>query len=474
VARWKGFLGNEVHAEATTLAADMKILALGNRVEVYDAPPLAARELRTRLTLPNPRYIGAVRAGKVPIGIEKVLKYYSEPTSQCLVLPAACAGLATGAAKRHGVKYVLEAENRVLPTVGLEFRGVLRLYQTGAVAELGLFDHGVLDAPTGSGKTVMGCARIADVDQPTLVVVHNKLLQRQWVKAARKFLGVEASTLGGDKPTGWRGAVNVAIVNSLRKCANALAPKVGHLVVDECHRVAARSYWRALERFDCKYRTGLSATAYRRDGLDEAIQWALGRIVKVERAGLVRGGSVLPAEVVQRATHFETNIDASEHYQAVIEELVRDSDRNGGIAQEVFTQGGVVTLIMSDRAAHCDELAHRIPGAVSLHAQLRAAPRRQAEAALCSGADRLVVCATTQLIGEGFDLPRADVLMLATPIKFSGRLLQAIGRVLRPSEGKMAGRIVDFCDWSVPVLAAGARARMKTYKQLALDERGEA
>ena len=455
----------------------MKIHALGNRVEVIDTPPLVLRELRTKLTLPNPRYIGAVRAGKTPIGIDKVLKFYKGGRDgAALVLPAACAGLAAAAARRHGVDWSLEVNTRELAPAELTFSGVLRLYQVGAIAELGQYAHGVLDAPTGSGKTIMACARIAEVDQPTLVVVHNKMLQAQWVRSLSEFVGVYPGVIGGGGQRQRLGepiSVTVAIINSLRDCAADIAPHVGHLVVDECHRVVARSYWETLEQFDCEYRTGLSATPYRRDGLGEAITWALGRIVKVDRVPLVAGGAVLSADVTQRATHFVTDLDASEHYQAVIEQLVWDNARNGRIASEVaLERGDMVILVLSDRTDHCDELARRIPGAVALHAQLRADPRRQAEAAL-HGSGRRVICATTQLIGEGFDLPAAEVLVLATPIKFSGRLLQAIGRVLRPAPGKSAGRIIDFCDWGVPVLAAGARERAKTYRQLAADEAGE-
>ena len=38
--------------------------------------------------------------------------------------------------------------------------------------------------------------------------------------------------------------------------------------------------------------------------------------------------------------------------------------------------------------------------------------------------------ATGALIGEGFDLPALGTVVLATPIKFKGRVIQSIGRCL--------------------------------------------
>jgi superfamily II DNA or RNA helicase len=74
-----------------------------------------------------------------------------------------------------------------------------------------------------------------------------------------------------------------------------------------------------------------------------------------------------------------------------------------------------------------------------------------------------VLVATGQLIGEGFDLPEITSVILATPIKFSGRLIQYIGRALRPSPGKDHARIIDFMDSRVGVLAAGARSRLRIF-----------
>ena len=69
-----------------------------------------------------------------------------------------------------------------------------------------------------------------------------------------------------------------------------------------------------------------------------------------------------------------------------------------------------------------------------------------------------VLVATVQLIGEGFDCSGLSTLVLATPIKFEGRLLQVAGRIVRPAAGKKAV-IVDYVDTAVPLLRRSAAAR---------------
>jgi superfamily II DNA or RNA helicase len=75
-----------------------------------------------------------------------------------------------------------------------------------------------------------------------------------------------------------------------------------------------------------------------------------------------------------------------------------------------------------------------------------------------------VLVATGQLVGEGFDLKALSVLFLTMPIKFSGRLMQYLGRVLRTAPGKKQARVYDYVDVHVGVLEAAARARRQVYE----------
>ena len=74
-----------------------------------------------------------------------------------------------------------------------------------------------------------------------------------------------------------------------------------------------------------------------------------------------------------------------------------------------------------------------------------------------------VLIATGQLIGEGFDCKELSTLFLATPVKFSGRVLQYLGRVLRPAPGKKQAIVYDYLDVNVGVLKASAKARQRVY-----------
>jgi len=89
------------------------------------------------------------------------------------------------------------------------------------------------------------------------------------------FWGVRAGLIGDSKfdfqP------VSVAIVNTARKRLDELIPRIGHLIVDECHRVPATLFTEVVKRFDSFFMLGLSATAYRReDGLTRLIYLYMG------------------------------------------------------------------------------------------------------------------------------------------------------------------------------------------------------
>ena len=132
--------------------------------------------------------------------------------------------------------------------------------------------------------------------------------------------------------------------------------------------------------------------------------------------------------------------------------------------------GSGTALVLSDRKGHCRELRallaerHGVEGAV-LTGDTPLPERKDMVVRIQDGRER-VVFATGQLIGEGFDASNLTSLFLATPVKFSGRLIQYLGRVLRPSVGKLQPKVYDFVDSRVGVLDAAARARAAVYGEI--------
>lgn len=121
---------------------------------------------------------------------------------------------------------------------------------------------------------------------------------------------------------------------------------------------------------------------------------------------------------------------------------------------------------------HCHRLANElskrgVPPLVlegSLAKRARATIIQQIENS--SPTDKLVVVATGQYLGEGFDCPQLDTLFLAFPVSFKGRLVQYTGRLMRANEGKTDVRVYDYADTHVPVLRAMHTRRVATYKSL--------
>jgi superfamily II DNA or RNA helicase len=99
---------------------------------------------------------------------------------------------------------------------------------------------------------------------------------------------------------------------------------------------------------------------------------------------------------------------------------------------------------------------------------MSATARRSALARLQPPVDgsSLLVVATGPFVGEGFDCPVLDALFLAVPIAFKGRLVQYVGRVLRPHPGKTTAEVPDYHDIGTGVLASSLAKRAPGYTSL--------
>jgi superfamily II DNA or RNA helicase len=450
----------------------LKII-LANNLRLYNIPSEIRTQLVKTLTFPNPKWMENERMGRWNRGTPKMLKFYDKVRGGGLWIPRGYMRQLMLLCKRQGIACEVDDQRRTLNPVDFHFGGRLKPFQQKAVDTMISRDFGTLSAPTGSGKTVMALYIMARRRQPCLIVVHTKDLAFQWVERIEKFLGISKDLVGfiGGGKINMGEKMTVALVQTLYKFAEEVSKKVGFLVVDECHRCPSRTFIEAVVEFDSRYMLGLSATPYRRDNLSRLIFWHLGDVHhRIDQNRLIRTGDVLAAEVIVRETKFKPYYDPVNEYSKMMSELTQDDDRNrliaSDIAQEARHNDGVC-LVLSDRKKHCETLQSMLRFMYKISAglligDLSVAERREVLDCLDKGEIKVLI-ATGQLIGEGFDRSDLSPLFLVTPIKFSGRVLQYLGRVLRPAPGKKKARVYDYVDIHVDVLKAMARARQRTY-----------
>lgn len=440
-------------------------LTLDNQCTLTDADQSIINRIEHALTMKNPAYIEARKRGRWTGKIDKTLQFYKSPVvygpAPGISFPR---GFIRGALDIIGKDFTFQDNRRILDRVDFEFTGELRPYQDKAYQAVIKKDFGFLEALPGSGKTVIASAVIAARCQPTLILVHNKELLYQWRDRIGEFLG-EIAGLVGDKHFEIK-PITVAIINSAKKHLDSLPDHFGQIVVDECHRTPATMFSEVVRAFDCKYMLGLSATPYRRDGLTNLIGWFVGETVhRIDPKELQDSGAVLIPVIQTRETGF--------NYQKLLSLIVGDDERNNLIVRDILFEvrhhPGTV-LVVSDRVEHCQTLQEALkskkPGlrVEILAGKLTKGKERTSLVEDIRAGKVKVVIATVQLIGEGFDCPGLSSLFLATPIKFSGRLIQVIGRILRPTDGKEP-RVYDYQD-PVGPLFASAKSREKTYMEM--------
>lgn len=355
------------------------------------------------------------------------------------------------------------------------FAGTLRTDQEIAAAAMLRFDTGVLCAPTAFGKTVTAAALIARRGVNTLVLVHRTELLKQWQERLQSFLGVGkgiVGTIGGGKakPTG---KIDIAVMQSLSRQGeiSELVENYGHIIVDECHHLSAFSFEAILKRTKAKYVLGLTATPVRRDGQQPIIFMQCGPI---RHTAAKPDNAPHDLAVVPRMMTARIDLPAETGIQDVFRQVANDAVRTEAIAIEIagsFEQGRKI-LVLTERTDHLEAISatleSRVGNLFTLHGRMSKKQRNlligELEA-LPPHAPR-VLLSTGKLVGEGFDHPPLDTLVLAMPISWKGTLQQYAGRLHREQATKTDVRIIDFVDCGHPALLRMWDRRQKGYRTM--------
>lgn len=379
-----------------------------------------------------------------------------------------------------GAKVIIRDERIAKKKINVNFHGELTPEQSDAIKTWKAQDTGILMAPPGAGKTVMACAVIAERKVSTLILVHRSQLMDQWKERISEFLQIpvkEIGTLGGVKKK-LTGNIDVGMLQSLSKVEDLseIAEKYSQIIIDECHHIPAVSFEDILKQLPARYVLGLTATPYRKDGLEKILFQQCGPIryemKQSDRSNLVKivhfyeTGFKIPEELGQKPP-----------YHLLIQHLVTNLKRNQMIADLAINsiRKKRVSILISDRKDHLEILSNLI---IAKMPELKICQldgdltNKQRKIALLDiensikAKEQIIIIATASLIGEGFDLPELDTLILASPLSFEGRIVQYAGRLHRASEGKSNVQILDFIDSYSGVFQKMYRNRLKTYQKM--------
>jgi superfamily II DNA or RNA helicase/very-short-patch-repair endonuclease len=363
-----------------------------------------------------------------------------------------------------------------------KFQGELRPEQVVAAQAMLAQNTGVLAATTAFGKTVVAAWLIAQRGVNTLVLVHRRQLQQQWIERLSTFLGMPVGAIGRigggrNKPTG---QLDVALIQSLVRngVVDDLVGNYGHLIVDECHHLSAQSFESVARQAKAKFVTGLSATVTRKDGHHPIIFMQCGPVRYRVNAKQRAAAHPFEHTVMVRPTDFRplrpANPNVRQQFHELYEELIADEERNQLICHDLIQtlREGRSPLVLTERNEHLDSLAKRLAREVQHLVVLRGGMYKKElnaisiRLAAIPAEEARVILATGRYVGEGFDDARLDTLFLTLPVSWHGTIAQYVGRLHRLYDGKREVRVYDYADLNVPMLARMFDRRGRGYEAI--------
>jgi superfamily II DNA or RNA helicase len=378
-----------------------------------------------------------------------------------------------------GIKVEITDRSYSSVKIKIAFQGHLSTEQTEAISKVVPHNRGVLVAPSGSGKTVMGIAIIASRSVNTLILVNRRPLMEQWKAQLANFLNVapkDIGQIGGgkDKRTGF---IDVAMLQSLfrNKQVSDLIAEYGQIIVDEVHHLPAFTFEQVLRQAKARFVLGLTATPYRRDGHQPIILMQCGPVRYEIKQNDLNPRAALQHSLICRDTNFnlpQTEIEPG--IQDIYSALIADETRNKLILDDILKslEEGRSPILLTERREHLEyfsnHLAKLVDNTIVLQGGMGIKQRRaiiERLAAIPDGEKRILL-ATGRYIGEGFDDARLDTLFLALPVSWKGTLVQYAGRLHRKYAGKTNVKIYDYVDRKIPVLVKMLQKRLRGYRSM--------
>lgn len=418
--------------------------------------------LLNQLMIQNPKYVEAQSAGRSVRGLNQYITNFMVLPDDSILVPRGMRQWILNLCREMGVDVKVADNRKVFDFIDINSSKIkFRPYQSKAIVDLVGGPEGVLVAPAGSGKTIVGLSTIAMVGQPTLWLTHTGPLAAQAAERAETFLpNIGKIGLIGKGKWEKGDVLTIGMVQTLVRNLDELYKMqndFGLLILDEAHHCPARTFLDVVCQFNPYYMYGLTATPRRRDKLEALMFHALGMrkiVIPIEEVSSY-GGIMVPT-VIFRPIH--SPIIEDNDIQKILKKYVVESrGRNRIIVEDVLKEArrGKYCIVVSDRRKHCETLYK----AISRHwnksgiATGKYTKKYVLEQVKAFNDEEITVLVTTSsLLGEGFDVPFLDRAFITMPFRSETKTEQIIGRIQRSHPGKEDAVVYDYVDVNIGIL----------------------
>ena len=305
---------------------------------------------------------------------------------------------------------------------------------------------------TGTGKTITAVSDVKRVGKRTLFLAHRHELVVQAMETFRK-IWPEVSV--GQYEGSIKEKKAFVICGSIQSVAQNLedfAPDdFSYLVIDECHHGTAETYRKIMTYFRPSFTLGLTATPERTDGED--LLGVFQNVAhKLDIRSAVETGSLCPVRCIRIKTNIDmrdVRISGFRYNTRDLESTIKVPERNQLIVDtwnEYITNKPTVVFCAS--VSHAEEIAGRFRDsgveARSVSGGTRPLDRKQILEDYENG--KVTVLCACDLLNEGWDSPKTEVLFMARPTMSKTIYMQQLGRGMRLSPGKDFLMVFDFVD----------------------------
>jgi len=431
-----------------------------------------ANFLRSNLNFVNSEYIIKQKIGRSVYGIQKFFNLIKE-TKEYVMLPRGFLTKLLDFCNENKIGYKILDGRKKLEDIKFNSKIKLKDEQQKVIDICEHKQEGIIVAPPGFGKTILGIELIAKNCQPALIIVHRKQIYDQWVERIQDFLGMAKKDIGqisaGKKKVSKY--ITVAMIQSLSKFQGLkdLSESFGTVIIDECHHIPAKSFRQTIVNFNPYYIFGLTATPKRKYNDEKLIFLYIGDII-CNTDDIVQDFQKIFEEDLQLNIK-DTNLyfpydNKTDDFQILSKVIIFDSERNRLISEDIKKELKLSRkiLVLTERKEHVEVLSIYLKSTCEVititgddSKSLRKIKMKQIEEG-----NFQVLITTGQLLGEGLDTPNLSSIFLVYPFSFEGKLIQYIGRILR-AKGRKS--IYDYRDKNNEFLLKLFKKRERYYRR---------